>query len=158
MGDCYQWKTNGQCSKGDSCCFSHDPSDWKQKRSETRGTIVFSCTSKRRCRVTENISFVEREVRFRAGNFPWRHVKSTLVVSNDSVHTQHAFSLIVPDHLSVLTHHRCGRSANGSRLKRKIHGMLWHTVTIFHHGRRSAWWRWLALVVIDLSWVAQEGR
>ena len=23
-GDCWQWKTNGQCSKGDNCSFRHD--------------------------------------------------------------------------------------------------------------------------------------
>ena len=25
VGECYQWKAIGQCSKGDSCSFSHDP-------------------------------------------------------------------------------------------------------------------------------------
>ena len=25
LGECYQWKANGQCSKGDSCSFRHDP-------------------------------------------------------------------------------------------------------------------------------------
>ena len=25
VGECYQWKANGQCSKGDSCSFRHDP-------------------------------------------------------------------------------------------------------------------------------------
>ena len=24
LGDCWQWETNGQCSKGDSCSFRHD--------------------------------------------------------------------------------------------------------------------------------------
>ena len=24
LGDCWQWKANGQCSKGDSCSFRHD--------------------------------------------------------------------------------------------------------------------------------------
>ena len=24
VGECYQWETIGQCSKGDSCSFSHD--------------------------------------------------------------------------------------------------------------------------------------
>ena len=24
VGDCWQWKANGQCSKGDSCSFRHD--------------------------------------------------------------------------------------------------------------------------------------
>ena len=25
VGECFQWKANGQCSRGDSCSFSHDP-------------------------------------------------------------------------------------------------------------------------------------
>ena len=25
VGECYHWKANGQCSKGDSCCFRHEP-------------------------------------------------------------------------------------------------------------------------------------
>ena len=25
VGDCFQWNAQGQCSKGDSCSFSHDP-------------------------------------------------------------------------------------------------------------------------------------
>ena len=24
LGDCWQWQTNGQCSRGDSCSFRHD--------------------------------------------------------------------------------------------------------------------------------------
>ena len=24
LGDCWQWETNGQCVKGDNCCFCHD--------------------------------------------------------------------------------------------------------------------------------------
>ena len=24
VGECFQWKAHGQCSKGDSCSFSHD--------------------------------------------------------------------------------------------------------------------------------------
>ena len=24
LGECWQWKTNGQCSKGDNCSFGHD--------------------------------------------------------------------------------------------------------------------------------------
>ena len=24
LGDCWQWKVNGQCSKGDNCSFRHD--------------------------------------------------------------------------------------------------------------------------------------
>ena len=24
LGDCWQWKDNGQCSKGDKCSFRHD--------------------------------------------------------------------------------------------------------------------------------------
>ena len=31
LGDCWQWKSNGQCSKGDNCSFRHD----KNKRAKT---------------------------------------------------------------------------------------------------------------------------
>ena len=24
LGDCWQWKANGQCSRGDNCSFRHD--------------------------------------------------------------------------------------------------------------------------------------
>ena len=24
LGDCWQWEINGQCSRGDNCCFRHD--------------------------------------------------------------------------------------------------------------------------------------
>ena len=24
LGDCWQWETNGQCSRGDTCSFRHD--------------------------------------------------------------------------------------------------------------------------------------
>ena len=30
LGDCWQWKANGQCSKGDKCSFRHD----KDKRAK----------------------------------------------------------------------------------------------------------------------------
>ena len=30
-GECFQWKAQGQCSKGDSCSFSHHTRLWKQR-------------------------------------------------------------------------------------------------------------------------------
>ena len=45
VGQCFQWKAHRQCSKGDSCSFSHDILDaGNRTRSETKRTIVFSCT------------------------------------------------------------------------------------------------------------------
>ena len=35
-GECYQWKTNGQCSKGDSCSFSHDPASGNRREDQRR--------------------------------------------------------------------------------------------------------------------------
>ena len=32
LGDCWQWKANGQCSKGDNCSFRHD----NNKRAKSR--------------------------------------------------------------------------------------------------------------------------
>ena len=37
--ECYQWKAHGQCSKGDSCSFSHDrlaSAQWQWQGSETK--------------------------------------------------------------------------------------------------------------------------
>ena len=40
VGECFQWKAHGQCSKGDSCSFSHDHSlasgntDYCQRRKQ----------------------------------------------------------------------------------------------------------------------------
>ena len=54
-------------------------------------------------------------------------LKSTLVVDNDNVHSQHAFS---PTVISVFSH--SSTDARSAWLKKKIHAILWHTVTIFH--------------------------
>ena len=32
VGECFQWKAIGQCSKGDSCGFSHDPASKRRHR------------------------------------------------------------------------------------------------------------------------------
>ena len=44
--ECFQWKAHGQCSKIDSCSFSHDKTSTRRlvRWSETKRTIVFSCT------------------------------------------------------------------------------------------------------------------
>ena len=34
MGECYQWEAIGQCSKGDSCSFSHDPASEKRDKKD----------------------------------------------------------------------------------------------------------------------------
>ena len=38
VSECFQWKAQGQCSKGDSCSFSHE----KQASGKTKRTMVFS--------------------------------------------------------------------------------------------------------------------
>ena len=42
VGECFQWKAHGQCSRGYSCSFSHDPRAPVAKVRDQR-TIVFSC-------------------------------------------------------------------------------------------------------------------
>ena len=37
MGECYQWKVIGQCSKGDSCSFSHDPASGNRREQIREG-------------------------------------------------------------------------------------------------------------------------
>ena len=32
LGDCWQWKANGQCSKGDNCSFRHDINERAKKQ------------------------------------------------------------------------------------------------------------------------------
>ena len=34
LGDCWQWKANGQCSKGDNCSFRHDINKRAKKTSQ----------------------------------------------------------------------------------------------------------------------------
>ena len=33
LGDCWQWKANGQCSKGDNCSFRHDMNSVQNRHS-----------------------------------------------------------------------------------------------------------------------------
>ena len=35
--ECYQWKASGQCSKGDSCSFSHDPASGNRSGQRQEG-------------------------------------------------------------------------------------------------------------------------
>ena len=44
VGERFQWKATGHCLTGDSCSFRHDPAAANRLRSETRRTIVLSCT------------------------------------------------------------------------------------------------------------------
>ena len=52
MRECYQWKANGQCSKGDSCSFSHDPASGNRSDQRQEGQSS-SLHQKRRHRLTE---------------------------------------------------------------------------------------------------------
>ena len=36
LGDCWQWKANGQCSKGDNCSFRHDINKRAKKKKHSR--------------------------------------------------------------------------------------------------------------------------
>ena len=44
VGKCVQWKTIGQCSKGDSCRFGHDGASGNRCDQVQKRTIVLSCT------------------------------------------------------------------------------------------------------------------
>ena len=43
VGEWFQWKVHGQCSKGDPCSFSHDTQDSRNSGQKTKRTIDFSC-------------------------------------------------------------------------------------------------------------------
>ena len=46
MGECFQWKAHGQCSRGDSCSFSHDTqapgNSGKRQRQKRRSSSLAS--------------------------------------------------------------------------------------------------------------------
>ena len=43
VGECFQWKAQGQCSKGDLCSFSHDGASGNRCVHRQKKAIVFSC-------------------------------------------------------------------------------------------------------------------
>ena len=49
LGDCWQWKANGQCSKGDNCSFRHDVNKRGKIHSQIRLRIL-SCSRMRELR------------------------------------------------------------------------------------------------------------
>ena len=42
VGECYQWKANGRCSKGQTCGFRHEPASGNRCVGGTKRTIVLS--------------------------------------------------------------------------------------------------------------------
>ena len=76
VGECYQWKAIGQCSKGDSCSFSHDPASGNRRHQRQEGQSSSPVHQKRRHRLTgrypqkvqaaEERVLLEQGVRFRA--------------------------------------------------------------------------------------------
>ena len=53
VGECYQWKQLGQCSKGDSWSFSHDPASGNRRDQRREGQSSSPAPKKRRHRPTE---------------------------------------------------------------------------------------------------------
>ena len=51
LGDCWQWKANGQCSKGDSCSLRHDTN--KRAKSTQPNPSPRSCTRQNETGVLE---------------------------------------------------------------------------------------------------------
>ena len=56
VGECFQWKANGQCSKGNSCCFNHGSHSGQRAQSssstsraptQTDGRKPYRCGSPR---------------------------------------------------------------------------------------------------------------
>ena len=41
LGDCWQWKTNGQCSEGDYCSFRHDINKRAKKNTAESFSVLF---------------------------------------------------------------------------------------------------------------------
>ena len=72
VGECFQWKAQGQCSKGDSCRFSHDKqasgNSGGGKGQRRKKTIVLSRTTQRQNRLTEKMA-TKREIFTREVSF-----------------------------------------------------------------------------------------
>ena len=47
-GDCWQWKANGQCSKGDNCSFRHDMNK-RAKSTQPNPSPIFSAQQSEKC-------------------------------------------------------------------------------------------------------------
>ena len=64
VSECFQWKGQGQCSKGDSCSFSHE----KQASEKTKDDRLLPHPTQRQNRLTEKMAtkrkILTREVRF----------------------------------------------------------------------------------------------
>ena len=51
QGECYQWKGNGQCSRGDKCSFQHDEN--KRSKSTPKSALSFGTTNTKRWKCVE---------------------------------------------------------------------------------------------------------
>ena len=49
LGDCWQWESNGQCSKGDNCSFRHDINE-RAKMTQPNPSPSSSCNRMREMR------------------------------------------------------------------------------------------------------------
>ena len=49
LGDCWQWKTNGQCSKGDNCSFRHDMNKRSKSTRAEPFSEIFYAAERERC-------------------------------------------------------------------------------------------------------------
>ena len=68
VGDCYQWKANGQCSKGDSCSFRHEPATGN-RCAVGREEQSSSPAPKRRRRLTRRYPLKVQAVEVKAHNW-----------------------------------------------------------------------------------------
>ena len=79
-GECYQWKAVGQCSRGDSCSFGHDPASGTRRDQIQKKDNRPLLHQKRRHRLTErypqNVQAAEGNVLLEqrqdsVPKFPW---------------------------------------------------------------------------------------
>ena len=68
LGDCWQWKANGQCSKGDNCSFRHDINKRAKMTVEYVSEFfhaekcIENQKTQRQCRCGEKCSYAHRQV------------------------------------------------------------------------------------------------
>ena len=68
VGECCQWKAIGQCSKGDSCSFSHDQASGSKRDQRQEGQPP-SLAPRPKVQAAEDGSLLEQDERFRGRKF-----------------------------------------------------------------------------------------
>ena len=95
VGECFQWKAHGQCSRGDSCSFTHDLLDSgnKVKSQRRKGRSSSPASIRRQNRLTARDKNPHRD---QAVNRKTRYIRAKFHANSNSVKIRHVNSGILP--------------------------------------------------------------